>query len=480
MDKTQFDDLIKAAKNYYSGLPTGMTDEQYDKLFYQAKAEIPDFNIFDYVNSGSDRADVKHYSPFTPQEFKVAFTSPAQLLEMFSKAGITLGDQRLNKEEWIITPKWDGCSIRAYYKDGKLFDIITRSDETQGKRKFDQLKNKVPNVVPSNVLTIDFEAVTSQEDYGEDTRSHSNGLVNSVYKQDEVDKNLMLIPFKVTPSDVMPYIDAMKLVFKEEDIIAFGYYYKVMFDFETRFLEYKGKHYPIDGYVLYSNTKTNHKIYKFYYNQVPSTTVTNVEWVYTPNKCWNPKVHFNPIYIDGRRCGAATSNGFARLKSLKAGVGAEITVILANSTIPQVHKVLVPSEDYNVPTTCKFCGAPLNEVMGKLRCTNPRCTELVNSTRNFLNRKIAKKLNGESLNSSNKSMYPIDEYINDIFVILVIERFRKMADLKNYVKTHYEAGTLEKEAFERHMQWICSEGQFWVFKRYKEIVWDLITEYVNA
>lgn len=413
-------DLILAATNYYNGRPTGMTDEMYDSLLQEAKNENPEFDIFKVITIGGDRETVRHTVPFTQQEFKIQFRSRDEFDKLIEPI----------KNDWVCTPKFDGSSIRAYYLDGKLSDIVTRSNEIDGKRKFDQLRNKVPNVVDKEVLTIDFEALCSIEDFKEDTRSNANGLVNSCNMQERVDKYLHLIPFKVTPRTKMNYMDAMKLVFNDEDFMIVDIN---NIDYETRTVEFHGLHYPIDGFVFYKDTELSHKIYKHYFNQDLSTIVTNIQWVFTNILCWNPKIQFNPIYIDGRRVAQATSNGLKRLQSIKAGIGSEITIILANSTIPQVHKVIEPSENYNIPEVCPFCGHKMSIVNNKIRCENDFCYPIVNSVTAGLLWRLGLK-SPEKLDTiekfriyweTNKTDVSNEDLISKLIESLIIENFKK-------------------------------------------------------
>ena len=359
--------FIDVSQKYYTGLNTGMDDASYDKLHEQVLEIDPNFDVFKHLDlSGTDRTDVEHYLDFVPQEFKIPFYSMEEIIEI------------IKSSDRIPTYKMDGTSIRAYYSDGKLYDIVTRSGEFIGKRKFDSLYNKFPSEVDPNVMCIDAEATCSIDDFGDNARSNSNGLINSCYKQDEVDKFIIMIPFKVTTKSNVNYIDSFKLCgYSELDIPLVNL--NDLKTFEDRYIIYKGKRILIDGFVLYDklNQSTPHQIYKYYSNQEVSTEVVNIDWRFNDKLNWVPTLEVDDILLDGRNVGRVTSNGYGRLKELKAGVGSVITVVLANSTIPQLSKVISESEDYNLPEKCEFCGAELIEVNNKLRCSNKYCKKVM-------------------------------------------------------------------------------------------------------
>lgn len=357
--------LLSAATAYYNGHNIIMSDEDYDNLLSKVLEEDPDFDLFSNIVIGEDRSTVPHPLPYAGYQFKSAFYTIEEIVDVIINMS----------EHEVITYKWDGCSITAYYNNGMLYDILTRSNDSFGKRKFTQLKDKVPHTVDPKVLKIEFEACCSIEDFGDDNRSNANGLINSCYKQDEVDKFIQLIPFRVTTSDESGYKESFYLAGYDKDDIPVVK--EIPTDFSCRNVMYKGKTYPIDGYVIHSSETKHHKIYKHYANQQIVTEITDVEWRFNDNLCWVPRLRYNTIMVDGRRCSTATSKGLNMLRNKQCGVGAKITVFLANSTIPMVDKVIEPSTNYNILTECPFCGHEVVEVCAKLRCSNSECPKLV-------------------------------------------------------------------------------------------------------
>lgn len=354
----EFDALIQAAQNYYNGRPTGMDDFRYDSLLADIKSQNPSFNIFDYVVYETDSKRVPHSVKF-PNFEKVDF---GRLQLEGGESDITL------------TPKNDGCSIVAYFLDGKLQNILTRSNEVEGVVQTNKLWTKVPKTVNPDIRAILFEATT------EGNRSLSNGLINSKYKQDEVDEKITLNPFDcILWNRLLGYKQRMDMTGLEYTTLTIqeALAIKDMGDEPYIVITRNGKQIkvPVDGIVAYSNVDPLYgRIYKFYSTQYKISTVTKL--TFEPSSetgINNIVVEFEPVKIGAitvKRCGNAGS--WKTIKEKKLGVGSQVEVYLAKVTIPAIAS--------NTPWTeepkpkCPWCGHELSEFQGKLVCKNLDCS----------------------------------------------------------------------------------------------------------
>jgi hypothetical protein len=84
-----------------------------------------------------------------------------------------------------------------------------------------------------------------------------------------------------------------------------------------------------------------------------------------------------PVTVRGSKCTKPTVGSIKKMISTGLSKGAKVTIILANSTIPQVAEVLEKGNlDYEWPT-CS-CGHTMNpsDIFGALlKCGNPDCSE---------------------------------------------------------------------------------------------------------
>lgn len=349
VSKEEVNELINAASNYYTGLPTGMSDFEYDGIMQRVQTENPGFSIFDYIVYGEDSSKGVH--PLRIPTFeKVNFNELT----------------RTAVETMSITPKYDGCSIVAYYSNGELKNILTRSNEITGVVQTNKLRHKVPEKVNNSIIAILFEALVPTN------RAKANGLINSKYKQDEVDELLTLRPFDcILNGRVLGYKARMDLT---------GLDYTTLTIQEAMSLNAQGDEptlngFPVDGVVVYSNVNpTFGKIFKFYSTSNKTTTVKQL--TFNPSKdtgIINIGVELEPVKI-----GAITIRNVGNIGSWQTvlnkriGEGSEVSVTLTKVTIPMITSN-TPCTVEPIPT-CPWCGNELKEFQGKLICVNEDCT----------------------------------------------------------------------------------------------------------
>lgn len=360
-----FDKLIELANKYYNGKDTNCSDFDYDTLFNKISKEYESkfnekFNIFNYVKFENDYIKVKHTVPYMS-------LSKTPMGKDFDFTKLPKG--------YVRTPKLDGSSIRAYYYEGELIRVLTRADDYYGVQQTEKLKNKVPNKVPNDVLCIDFEALTSSEDFGTDTcRAKANGLINSKYLQDEVDKYLCPIPWNVvTKEENEDYITKMNrvvgegnyIVLKDEDLK------NIFASTDSPVVEFKGKHYPIDGIVLYGE---NPFILKFYSLVKEETEVLKIEWNRSDYSYYIPKIVIKPVVLAKKNISKVAAGSVDTILSKGICKGTVVDVTLAGMTIPQIINIKsVPEvKDYTIDK-CWDCGHELKYNSKGYYCPNTEC-----------------------------------------------------------------------------------------------------------
>jgi len=358
--------LVNLAKLYYSGKDTETSDQEYDNLLDSVKLDNPEFDLFEHLELDSG-AKKEHPDTFEQPEFKYK-----------------VGD--IQETEYrdgdIICPKYDGSSVRAYYRNGNLYLILSRSNEHIGHVQTEKMRSKVPSKVSSEITSIDFEACCSFEDIGDKCRQKANGLVNSKYKDDEVNEFLTLVPFNSVCTDPsIGFYERMNMCgfVNGVDYSAWSVGSKILSN-DPKFV-LNGKTFPIDGYVLY-NPKTGFRIWKYYYTEVKESTVLGIEWNESPSFNYVPKLQIEPVNITGSWISRVATNGANNLFNNKMGVGAKVSVVLSGSTIPQAIKTIEPSEDWG-DLSCPHCKknenlhSPLERIGDGYRCVNIKCSLVI-------------------------------------------------------------------------------------------------------
>jgi hypothetical protein len=124
-------------------------------------------------------------------------------------------------------------------------------------------------------------------------------------------------------------------------------------------------------------------------SELIKTTIKGIQWNNQVSKgkdSWSANVLIEPVEIKGCTVRKPSAGSVDKLVKENRTKGAEVTIILANSTIPQIGRTLKPGNgDYQWPT-CS-CGHVMSEkdVFGSLlKCSNPDCSERKDRMRKYL------------------------------------------------------------------------------------------------
>lgn len=354
--------LIGIAEMYYNGIPTGISDEEYDNLEFQVKLEDPTFNVREHVSYSTPMISCKHIYPFI---------NPAKTVH---HAGTDL-TKFIHSKDAVIVPKYDGSSIRAYYFEGKLINILSRSDECHGFNQTEKLRSKVATNPPKWVRYIDYEVLVPIESYGENARNKANGLINSKYLNEEVEREVYAAAFGCNDDGDRSYRDRMTEIcggklpyeFKLEDIVNFSIN-KIMIE---------GKTYYCDGVGIYDdfgNTKVN-QLFKFYYSESSNTSVKSIEWNRSAYGFYIPKAKLEPVMVSGKRISQVAGGSVDTLMDKGICKDAVVSVALAGLTIPYITRVISSPEikDFTIPK-CKSCNGELGYTSTGYVCEDPECS----------------------------------------------------------------------------------------------------------
>lgn len=396
-------DLIYAAKAYWvDSIPTGMDDATFDALERRAIDE-DGFSVRDYVFQTflvGERAENKYI-----EKIKKTKVEGKSMLQALKEKETEYG------EKIYVDLKYDGSSIAIYLdpETGQVRDIITVGNaniDSFGIRQYGKLIGLVPKEFPQGIVAIQCEALIDLDNLPpgldpEKARQKSNGLVNSRDVQDEVDKYLTLRAYRY-------YLDQMT----PAGIALSGLNYKdVLSSFPTVSNEYGIKFAPADVFELVGMPEGFPETYKtrtstgeflndgwVCYNSkgeclgalkfagagsetdgVIKTTVKSIKWTDQGPKgkdSWAANVIIDPVTIHGSVITKPSAGSVGKLVKNKISPGAEVSIILANSTIPMIGECFKPgNEDYMFPT-CS-CGYQMteNDIYGsRLKCGNTRCS----------------------------------------------------------------------------------------------------------
>lgn len=392
---------IEAARKYWVKCePTGLTDTQFDSLERSARSD--GLELRDYVFKEIQGTRTKNANYITKISKFTVLGSMKDTIQNYSA---------LNPGWWI--PKYDGTSIAAYYdtKTGICNRVVTIGGENLGGLGIDQtskLSKYFPRLSNTGIIALQCEALVPLElGYGESSRQKANGLVNSKYLESEVDQLLTFRCFRyylspTSPLKSMTYkdvLDSLPRMYNLGGQLKFsgGFVMSTpeILSLPDSVLESDVWKTPtgtflIDGLVSYHPYGECREALKFKdAGRGEAAEVLGIKWNNQVSKgkdSWSANALITPVLIRGSKCTKPTVGSVRKMVDKGLSKGAKVTVILANSTIPQVSEVLQPGNlDFQWPT-CS-CGRKLGEqdIFGAgLKCGNSDCSERLSRMKSYL------------------------------------------------------------------------------------------------
>lgn len=490
---------IQAAMNYYVyNLPTGMDDSYYD--FLEREARKDGIELRDYATQFLQGQRSKNADYITKVEKSQVTGNMGEAMKAYQK-------EHPEIKFWI--PKYDGSSLAAYYdsRTGKCLRVVTVGGSNLGSEGIDQtekLCKYFPDLPGTGIIALQCECLVSLE-HGleEKSRQKANGLVCSSFTpltRDEYRGG------QGTDHEYQKYLESFTENFLEvkkeiDDMInirCFRYYldlstpegqqtrnlsYKQVLEslpvvyntagdikfcggyvFETKDIDDFVNHdiwvtsagtFLVDGVVGYSEDGVCIQALKYKSaGRGETTEVLGIKWNDQNPKgkdSWSANALIQPIQIRGTIIKKPTVGSVKKMISSGISKGAKVTIILANSTIPQVSQVVEPGNgDYEWPTC--GCGYKLGpaDIYGTLvKCGNPECTEREKRMRKYLSGcssfgdiNLNKFLVIDRFDWSKKTDYPV--VLQDLYTILTDKGYTEFLEfLKGCLKTPLQIKNLE-------------------------------------
>ena len=382
-------DIKHYAELYYNGTPA-ITDAQFDGLVDQLRKVKPNSEILT-TGWGFEVKGNKVRHKYTHIGSLDKCKTYQEIPDMF----------KLNDMVYV-SPKLDGLSAVAYYKQGKLVKGITRGNGEYGK----DITNKLIKIIGSEIQDKSFtgavrgELIISKENwiqlknkYGEDMispRNYAAGIIN----RDDINEDLQyidLVVYKVVGCESCSLDNRQKVLewlsqnFKRY-IPNMQLFIMQNWDSETSiktFEVFKQLGYELDGLVLTleniqynSNNGINYTevAYKFP-SETTTTTVKEVKWTLSRLQRYIPVVEIEPVELSGAKIERATGNNAKMIQDLGIDVGAEISICRSGEVIPKILEVLSPV-DAQLPTYCPICNQSLSWNGVDLVCNNKNCPNI--------------------------------------------------------------------------------------------------------
>lgn len=398
--------LNEAAKAYYSGHESTMSDKEYDELYAELQKMEQETGIV-LPDSPTQRVGYEVVSTLP----KVQHEYPALSLDK------TKDVQELKKwlgyKNGILSWKCDGLTAVATWDNGRLTSLVTRGngmigeDVTHNAPYIKGLPIEIPDtehvVVRGEVVISypDFEKINHKIANPEEKYKNPRNLaVSSLRLMDSYiasKRDLQFMAFQlVTPSkrtveNNFMWMDLMNIQCVPHLLVNSDSLEDTIAVYEDHLKEGKME-IPTDGLVLtfddvlYGKSLgttgkfPKHSIAFKWKDDAVETTIRNVEWSASRTGLINPVAIFDPVELEGTTVTRASIHNIQYMNSLELGKGDTITVYKANMIIPQIDENLTRNGNYfEVPDYCPVCGKPTVRKFNKehtsefLYCMNADC-----------------------------------------------------------------------------------------------------------
>ena len=397
--------LNKARKAYYADSEEIMDNFTYDRLYDELEAlEKATGVVF------SDSPTVQVGYEVTSSLPKVTHESPMLSLDKTKERDVL--KEFIGSRKTLLSWKMDGLTIVLTYRNGSLYQAVTRGNGTVGEvitanaRVFKGLPFRVPDgreIIlrgEAYISYTDFERINAGiEDVDAKYKNPRNLCSGSVRQLDSAvtaSRNVRFKAFTLVKADGVDFQNSVENQMKWLESLGFDVVeYKavtaenldtVMDDFAARIAS---NDFPSDGLVaVYDDIEYGRSLgrtAKFPRNAMAfkwadeemETTLKEVEWSPSRTGLLNPVAIFEPVELEGTSVSRASLHNVSVLRQLKLGIGDRIKVYKANMIIPQISENLTCSGNLPIPDTCPACGGPTylaeeNDVQ-TLICVNPDC-----------------------------------------------------------------------------------------------------------
>ncbi len=312
-------------------------------------------------------------------------------------------DNVLRNQTIDVSLKIDGISAVLYYRDGRLYQALTRGDGNIGidiTDKINRIKS-VPSDIDSQftgavrgeiVMSFkNFEKFKAVHPEAKNPRNTVAGLINR--KEITEDISLLdVVVYSVVGCENDYALQKFNSIWGVRSWLNFWFRHLVP---KTKiyvnksavtegFIHIKDRWaniWPSDGLVLThpelkidgDNIMQQSQAFKFK-AEIAQTEVLEVEWNMSKTGYAVPKVRLNPVFLSGTTVQYCTGFNAKYIKDNNITVGYIVEIEKHGEIIPTINKVIAGSNKAELPKFCPHCQTELQWEGVHLKCMNPQCS----------------------------------------------------------------------------------------------------------
>ena len=406
MDSVSRQELIKkASQAYYSNGTSPLTDAEFDALLEEERKENPNSPLLN-VGHGYD------VTLNAGQKFQHRYGIVGSLPKCHDWSEFP---KSLKGSLVCKTLKLDGISCVMYYRNGKMYQALTRGSDNIGIDITDKVYKIAPNyfeisdteftgAVRGEILMsfAKFDEFSATRENAENARNSTAGLIGMKEVSEDL-KYLSIINYRVIgitsmqsyPFPLYPFSDYLTMHswlinnFGDDNVVPIE---EITFNDDTQFMndmivsrDNWYNMYPADGIVITSNDikfvsqdngayiDYNATAFKFP-AETKETTIRGIEWNLSKTKYLVPTVLVESIKLSGATVSRAAGCNAKMVLDKRWGIGAKVKITRSGEVIPKIEETIVPSTP-ELPTVCPCCDAELIWDGVHLKCPNPDCRD---------------------------------------------------------------------------------------------------------
>lgn len=441
--------LNEASKAYYTQNREIMSNYEFDALYDELEALEEETNVV-LALSPTHRVGYEAVDEL-PKE-----THEKPMLSLSKTKEIEQLREFIGTNKTLLSWKLDGLTVVLTYQGGELVKAVTRGNGrigdviTANARTFRDLPLKIPF---QDELILRGEAVISYPDFerinaslGESAAQYKNprnlcsGSVRQLSSEVTAQRNVRFYAFTLVEAGDTDFHNSRQEQFSFLQRLGFETVeYRVCdgntLDEAITWFEKRVKDYeiPSDGLValyddiaygesLGNTAKSPRNAMAFkWQDETALTHLLQIEWSPSRTGLINPVAIFEPVELEGTTVTRASVHNVSILRSLKLGIGDEISVYKANMIIPQIAENLTCSGTAAIPDHCPACGerTTIHSAMETetLVCENPDCpAKKIRSFTQFVSR--------DAMNIEGLSEMTLEKLIGRGFVHSFADLFR--------------------------------------------------------
>jgi DNA ligase (NAD+) len=362
----------------------------------------------------------------------------------------------LGNQKGLLSWKMDGLTIVLTYREGKLFQAVTRGNGeigevvTNNAKVFKNLPHSIPytgELVLRGEAVIrysDFEKVNAQipetEAKYKNPRNLCSGSVRQLNNEITAKRNVRYYGFSLVRADnqelyensretQMQWLRSLGFDVVESKVVTVENLEETVDWFAEQI---PTMDIPSDGLVLTlddiaygislgSTSKFPRDSIAFKWrDEIRETILREIEWSASRTGLINPIAVFDPVELEGTTVSRASLHNISIMEGLKLGLGDTIKVYKANMIIPQVAENVTQSGNVVVPDKCPVCGEETKIKEEKdvkvLFCSNEDClAKKIKSLTHFVSR--------DAMNIEGLSEATIEKFLNTGIIHEVADLF---------------------------------------------------------